>query len=169
MAQARCWRPPSRWRSFRPCRRPRPGQIPPKVETTRGCCCSLCRCLNLQEQFVCSMCMLVAAAEAQTSYCRVIKLCFLSSCFEYQDLFVGNRIAYPSESYFLWKVMSEVSVSRRHRSPLARSALPLTCTLYSYLSAGFCYRYSREGMKIILAEKFSSVRTCSVAESLILA
>jgi hypothetical protein len=34
MAQARCWRPPSRWRSFRPCRRPRPGQIPPMVETT---------------------------------------------------------------------------------------------------------------------------------------
>jgi hypothetical protein len=33
-AQARCWRPPSRWRSFRPCRRLRPGQIPPKVETT---------------------------------------------------------------------------------------------------------------------------------------
>jgi hypothetical protein len=34
MAQARCWRPPSRWRSFRSCRRPRLGQIPPKVETT---------------------------------------------------------------------------------------------------------------------------------------
>jgi hypothetical protein len=34
MAQARCWRPPSRWRSFRLCRRPRPGQIPPKAETT---------------------------------------------------------------------------------------------------------------------------------------
>jgi hypothetical protein len=33
-AQARCWRPPSRWRSFHPCRRPRPGQIPPKVKTT---------------------------------------------------------------------------------------------------------------------------------------
>jgi hypothetical protein len=33
-AQARCWRPPSRWRSFRPCRRMRPGQIPPKVEMT---------------------------------------------------------------------------------------------------------------------------------------
>jgi hypothetical protein len=32
--QARCWRPPSRWRSFRPCHRPRPGQILPKVETT---------------------------------------------------------------------------------------------------------------------------------------
>jgi hypothetical protein len=34
MARAWCWRPPSRWRSFRPCHRPRPGQIPPKVETT---------------------------------------------------------------------------------------------------------------------------------------
>jgi hypothetical protein len=62
----------------------------------QGCCRSLCRCLNLQEQFVCSMRMFVAAAEAQTSYCRV---------------------------------MSEVSVSQRRRSPSARSALPLTCTL----------------------------------------
>jgi hypothetical protein len=34
MARAWCWLPPSRWRSFRPCHRPRPGQIPPKVETT---------------------------------------------------------------------------------------------------------------------------------------
>jgi hypothetical protein len=33
-AQARCWCPPSRWRSFRPCRRPRPGQVPPRVEMT---------------------------------------------------------------------------------------------------------------------------------------
>jgi hypothetical protein len=95
----------------------------------RGCCCSLCRCLNLQEQFVCSMRMFFAAVEAQTSYCRVIKLRFLSSCVEYQDLFIGSRIAYPSESYFSWKVTSEVSVSQRRRSPSARSALPLTCTL----------------------------------------
>jgi hypothetical protein len=34
MARARCWCPPSRWRSFRPCRLPRLGQISPKVETT---------------------------------------------------------------------------------------------------------------------------------------
>jgi hypothetical protein len=33
-AQARCWHPPSRWRSFHPCRRLRPGQIPPRVEMT---------------------------------------------------------------------------------------------------------------------------------------
>jgi hypothetical protein len=44
--------------------------------------------------------MLVVAAEAQTYYCRVIKLRFLSSCFEYQDLFVGSRIAYPSGLLF---------------------------------------------------------------------
>jgi hypothetical protein len=100
-----------------------------KWKRRRGCYCSLCRCLNLQEQFVCSMRMFFAATEAQTYYCRVIKLCFLSSCFEYQDLFVGSRIAYPSESYFSRKVMSEVSVSQRRRSPSHRSALPLTCTL----------------------------------------
>jgi hypothetical protein len=34
MARAWCWLPPLRWRSFRPCCRSRPGQIPPKVETT---------------------------------------------------------------------------------------------------------------------------------------
>jgi hypothetical protein len=34
MARAWCWPPPSRWRSFHPCRRPRPVQILPKVETT---------------------------------------------------------------------------------------------------------------------------------------
>jgi hypothetical protein len=86
--------------------------------------------------------MFFAAAEAQTYYCRVVKLCFLSSCFEYQDLFVGSRTTYPSESYLSRKVMSEVS---------------------SYSSAGFCYRYSREGTKIVLAEKFSSVKTCSAS------
>jgi hypothetical protein len=73
--------------------------------------------------------MFFAAAEAQTYHRRVVKLRFFSPCFEYQDLFVGNRIICPSESYFSRKVMSEVSLSRRRRSPSARSALPLTCTL----------------------------------------
>jgi hypothetical protein len=129
MAQARCWRPPSRWRSFRSCRRPRPGQIPPKAKTTPRVLPLPLLCLNLQGQFVCSMRMFFAAAEAQTYYCRVIKLCFLFSCFEYQDLFVGSRITYPSESYLSWKVMSEVFVSQRRRSPSAQSASPLTSTL----------------------------------------
>jgi hypothetical protein len=35
-----------------------------------------------------------------------------------------SRIAHPSVSYLSQKVMSEVSVSRRRRSPSARSALP---------------------------------------------
>jgi hypothetical protein len=85
--------------------------------------------MNLQGEFDCSVRMFFAAAEAQTCHCHVVKLRFLSSCFEYQDLFVGNRIVYPSESYFSRKVTSEVSVSRRRRSPLARSTLSLTCTL----------------------------------------
>jgi hypothetical protein len=33
-ACAWCWRPPLRWRSFRPCRRLGLGQIPPRVRTT---------------------------------------------------------------------------------------------------------------------------------------
>jgi hypothetical protein len=77
----------------------------------------------------CSVRMFSVAAEAQTYCHRVVKLCFFSSCFEYLDLFVGNRIVCPTESYFSRKVMSEVSVSRRRRNPSARSALPLTCTL----------------------------------------
>jgi hypothetical protein len=32
-AQARCWRPPSRWKSFRLLCRPRPGWISPRAET----------------------------------------------------------------------------------------------------------------------------------------
>jgi hypothetical protein len=36
--------------------------------------------------------MFSAAAEAQTHRRRVVKLRFFSSCFEYLDLFAGNRI-----------------------------------------------------------------------------
>jgi hypothetical protein len=86
-----------------------------------------------------------AAAKAQTCHYRVIKPRFFSSCFEYQDLLVGSRIAYPSESYLSRKVMSEVSVSRRRRSPSARSTF--AAYVYSCSSAGFCYRYSQEGTK----------------------
>jgi hypothetical protein len=32
-ARAWCWHSPLRWRLFCPCRRRRPGQIPPRVET----------------------------------------------------------------------------------------------------------------------------------------
>jgi hypothetical protein len=51
-AQARCRRPPSRWRSFRPCCRLRPGHIPPRVEMTPRVLLLPCRCPNLQGQFV---------------------------------------------------------------------------------------------------------------------
>jgi hypothetical protein len=118
----------------------------------RGCCCSLGRCLNLQEQFVCSMLMFFAAAEAQTYCCHVIKLRFLFSCFEHRDLFIGSRITYPSESYLSRNVMSEVSVSRRRRSPSARSASPLTCTLTRPQDS--VIDEVEKARKIVLPEKF---------------
>jgi hypothetical protein len=115
---------------LRPCCRPRLGRTSPKVELTpRVLPLPLHRRLSLQDQFACSMHMFSAAAEAQTYHRCVVKMCFFPPRFEYLDFFVGNRIVCPSESYFPRKVMSEVSVSRRRRSPLARSALPLTCTL----------------------------------------
>jgi hypothetical protein len=103
----------------------------------------------------------LAVTEAQTYRRRVVKLHFFSPCFEYLDLFVGNRIVCPSESYFSRKVMSEVSVSRRRRSPSARSALPLTCTLTRPLD--FVIDIVEKARKIVLAEKFSSIKTCSVS------
>ena len=57
--------------------------------------------------------------------------------------------------------MSEVSVSRRRRSPSARSALPLTCTLTRPLDS--VIDIVEKARKIVLAEKFSSVKTCSVS------
>jgi hypothetical protein len=115
---------------LRLCCRPRFGRTSPKVELTpRVLLLPLHRRLSLQDRFACSVHMFFVATEAQTYCRRVVKLRFFSSHFEYLDLFVDNRIVCPSKSYLSRKVMSEVSVSRRHKSPSARSALPLTCTL----------------------------------------
>jgi hypothetical protein len=105
--------------------------------------------------------MFFAAADAQTCRRRVVKLRFFSPCFEYQDLFVGNRIAYLSKSYFSRKMMSEVSVSRRRRSPSARSALPLTCTLTHSLDS--VIDIVEKARKIVSAEQLSNVKTCSAS------
>jgi hypothetical protein len=101
-----------------------------------------------------------AAAEAQTHPRRVVKLRLFSSCFEYLDFFVGNRIVCASESCFSRKVMSEVSVSRRRRSPSARSALPLTRTLTR--PWGSVTDTVEKARRIAPAEELSNVKTCSV-------
>jgi hypothetical protein len=101
-----------------------------------------------------------AAAEAQTHPRRVVKLRFFSSCFEYLDFCVGNRIVCASESCFSRKVMSEVSVSRRRRNPSARSGLPLTRALaHPWGSVTDAVEKAR---RIASAEELSSVKTCSV-------
>jgi hypothetical protein len=101
-----------------------------------------------------------AAAEAKTHPCRVVKPRLLSSCFEYLDLFVGNRIVCASESCFSRKVMSEVSVSRRRRSPSARSALPLTRTLSH--PWGSVIDAVEKARRIAPVEGLPNVKTCSV-------
>jgi hypothetical protein len=109
--------------------------------------------------------MFFAAVEALTYYCRVIELRFLSSCFEYQDLFVVSRITYPSESYLSRKVMSEVFVSRRHRSLSARSTLPLTCTLTCPQDS--VIDIVEEARKSFWQKSFRALKLVWLAESLI--
>ena len=104
--------------------------------------------------------MFSAAAEAQTHPRRVVKLRFFSSCFEYLDFFVGNRIVCVSESCFSRKVISEVSVSRRRRNPSTRSALPLTRALAR--PWGSVTDVVEKARRIASAEELSSVKTCSV-------
>jgi hypothetical protein len=59
-------------------------------------------------------------------------------------------ITYPNASYLSQKVMSEVSVSRRCRSPSARSAL--AAYVYSIVFR-IPFRSSRKSTKDILAER----------------
>jgi hypothetical protein len=82
---------------LRPRCHPRLGRTSPKVELApRVLLLPLYRRLSLQDQLACSVHMFFAAAEAQTYCRRVVKPRFFSSCFEYQDLSVGNRIVCPS-------------------------------------------------------------------------
>jgi hypothetical protein len=101
-----------------------------------------------------------AAAEAQTHPRRVVKLSFFSSCFEYLDFFVGNRIVCASVSCFSRKVMSEVSVSWRRRNPSARSALPLMRALAR--PWGSVTDAVEKARRTASAEELSNVKTCSV-------
>jgi hypothetical protein len=101
-----------------------------------------------------------AATEAQTHPRCVVNLRLFSSCFEYLDFFVDDRDGCASESCFSRKVMSEVSVSRRRRSPSAWSALPLTRTLTR--PWGSVTDAVEKARKIASAEELPNVKTCSI-------
>jgi hypothetical protein len=101
-----------------------------------------------------------AAAEAETHPRRIVKPCLLSSCFKYLAFFVGNRTVCASDNCFSRKVMSEVFVSRRRRSPSARSALPLTRTLTR--PWGSVTDALEKARRIAPAEELPNVKTCSV-------
>jgi hypothetical protein len=101
-----------------------------------------------------------AAAEAETHPRRIVKPRLLSSCFEYLDFLVGNRTVCAGESCFSRKVMSEVSVSRRRRSPSARSPLPLTRALTR--PWGSVADVAEKARRNAPAEELPNVKTCSV-------
>jgi hypothetical protein len=112
-----------------PRRRPRLGRISPKASSmprvlqppssvkTRAC----------RIRLSCSVCLLRPLRPENTPSLRC-KAASPFLLFRASGLFVGNRDVCASESCFSRKVMSEVSVSRRHGNPSAQSALPLTCT-----------------------------------------
>jgi hypothetical protein len=107
----------------------------------------------------CSVCFLRPLRPKHT-LAVLVKLRFFSSCFEYLDFFVGNRIVCASESCFSRKVMSEVSVSWRRRNPSAQSALPLTRALAR--PWGSVTDAVEKARRISSAKELSSVKTCSI-------
>jgi hypothetical protein len=144
-----------------PRRRPRLGRIslkvssmprvlqPPSSVKTRAC----------RIRSPCSVCLLrpLRPENTPSPRCKAVSP-FLF--FRASGLFVGNRDVCASESCFSWKVMSEVSVSRRRGSPSARSALPLTRTFTVHEALSPTQSRRLEGSAS--AEELLNVKTCSV-------
>jgi hypothetical protein len=98
---ARCWRPPlgggpfarvavRGWARFRRGWKQR-----------RGCCCSPCRCPNLQEQFVCSMHMLFLGRRGLNTLSSCLKSCVFSplvssitTCPSIAESFIRTRVTF---------------------------------------------------------------------------
>jgi hypothetical protein len=112
-----------------PRRRPRLGRASPKVSSMPRVLLPLPASRPEPAGSDCLVACASCGRRGQNTHPRcVVKLRLFSSCFEYLDFFIDNRDVCASESCFSRKAMSEVSVSRRRRSPSARSALPLTRT-----------------------------------------
>jgi hypothetical protein len=91
-----------RWRSFCSGRRPRLGQVLPRVETTpRVLLLPPCRCPNLQEQFVCSMRMLFRGRRGLNTLSSCLKSCVFSplvssftTCLSIAESFIRMRVTF---------------------------------------------------------------------------
>jgi hypothetical protein len=108
--------------------------LPPSSVQTRAC----------RVKVSCSVCLVRPPRPEHTPSLRC-KAASLFLLFQVSRLFVGNMDVCASESCFSRKVMSEVSVSRRRRSPSARSAL--AAYVYFHPSIRPCHRLGREGSK----------------------
>jgi hypothetical protein len=98
---ARCWRPPLgrgpfAWVTIQGRARFRRGW-----KQRRGCCCSPCRCPNLQEQFVCSMRMLFRDRRGLNTLSSCLKSCVFSplvssitTCLSIAESFIRARVIF---------------------------------------------------------------------------
>jgi hypothetical protein len=98
---ARCWRPPLGGGPF--------AQVAVRGwawfhrgwNKRRGCCCSPCRCQNLQEQFVCSMHMLFCGRRGLNTLSLCLKSCVFSplvssitTCLSIAESFIRTRVTF---------------------------------------------------------------------------
>jgi hypothetical protein len=98
---ARCWRPPlGGGPSARVAVRGR-AWFRRGWNQCRGCCCSPCRCQNLQEQFVCSMHMLFCGRRGLNTLSSCLKSCVFSplvssitTCLSIAESFIRTRVTF---------------------------------------------------------------------------
>jgi hypothetical protein len=98
---ARCWRPPLGGGTFARVTVRGRARFRRWWKQRRGCCCSPCRCPNLQEQFVCSMRMLFRGRRGLNTLSLCLKSCVFSllvssitTCLSIAESFIRARVTF---------------------------------------------------------------------------
>jgi hypothetical protein len=97
----RCWRPPLGGGPFARVAVRGRAWFRRGWNQRRGCCCSPCRCQNLQEQFVCSMRMLFCGRRGLNTLSSCLKRCVFSplvssitTCLSIAESFIRTRVTF---------------------------------------------------------------------------
>jgi hypothetical protein len=98
---ARCWRPPSGGGPFARVAVRGRAWFRRGWNQRKGCCCSPCRCRNLQEQFVYSMHMLFCGRRGLNTLSSCLKSCVFSplvssimTCLSIAESFIRMRVTF---------------------------------------------------------------------------
>jgi hypothetical protein len=98
---ARCWRPPLGGGPFARVAVRGQARFRRGWKQRRGCCCSPCRCLNLQEQFVCSMRMFFHGRRGLNTLLSCLKSCVffplvssITTCLSIVESFIQARVTF---------------------------------------------------------------------------